>query len=138
MVPMVLSTMVIIIQITFYKDSISIFILFIIMFYSAMCSKLLWTFHNNLDTFKETIRNIPVLTYANSLSTTLITPSTPSTPYSTSNQGDISRPTAASEYSSPSETWTSVSTPLATAQYVNQPSYEPPSPPPPPSSSSVV
>lgn len=111
------------------------------MFYSAMCSKLLWTFYNNLDTFKDTIRNIPVLTYANPLSTTLITPSTPATPatpYSTSNQGDFSRPTAASEYSSPSETWTSVSTPLATAQYVNQPSYEPPLPPPPSSSSSSV
>ena len=120
-VPIMLSTIIIIIQIIYYKDAISVFILFINSLYSFMATRLLMIFHANLDTFKETIRNIPIAAIANPLTTTLITtiPSTPSAYVSsTSVPGEVSTPLATSSaYTSPSETWTSVNTPLATATY---------------------
>jgi hypothetical protein len=119
-VPIMLSTIIIIIQIIYYKDPISVFILFINSLYSFMATRLLMIFHSNLDTFKETIRNIPIAAIANPLTTTLITtiPSTPSAYVSnTSVPGEVSTPSTSSAYTSPSETWTSVSTPLATATY---------------------
>jgi hypothetical protein len=118
-VPIMLSTIIIIIQIIYYKDAISVFILFINSLYSFMATRLLMIFHSNLDTFKETIRNIPIAAIANPLTTTLITtiPSTPSAYVSSSVHGEVSTPSTSSAYTSPSETWTSVNTPLATATY---------------------
>jgi len=94
-----------------------------------MATRLLMIFHSNLDTFKATIRNIPIAAIANPLTTTLITtiPSTPSAYVSsTSIPGEVSTPSTSSAYTSPSETWTSVNTPLATATIS---SYNPPTSP---------
>ena len=96
-----------------------------------MAIRLLMIFHSNLDTFKATFRNIPIAAVANPLTTTLIT-SIPSTPYVSSSivPGEVSTPSTSSALASPSETWTSVSTPLATANVIQQHhQYKPPSSP---------
>lgn len=64
-------------------------------------------FNKNLDSFKETFRNIPVVAIANQLNTSLIT-SVPVTPYT---------PSTTSAYSSPSDTWITVNTPLANVHH---------------------
>jgi hypothetical protein len=88
-----------------------VFILLINSFYSILCCRFLIAFNKNLDSYKETYKDIPVVAIANTLTTTLVTPEV------TNRYDNESTPSTTSEYSSPSATWTSINTPLANATY---------------------